>query len=151
MPREPALQKLAERIRLRFEASEEVEVRVLPAGQLLAFRGRVAHPLAGGEQKAPAHGPGPEGFEIYVGIQPVEAVPPGPSQRMAPPDAPGPTVWNSHTMRLRLGDAGTGAEWELLDGEGHQITVRVRCGAAAPRRDVDAVLALVEEVLLRRR
>jgi len=151
MPGPAPLEKLAERIRRRFQGAETMDVRVLPAGQLLAFRGRVAHPLSGGEQKAPAHGPGPDGFEIYVAFQPAEAAPPGPSQRMAPPDAPGPTVWDPRTMELRLDGSTLGAEWELLDGEGHAITVRVRCGAAAPRRDVDAVLALVEEVLLRRR
>lgn len=146
MPRqEPRIQAVAERIRV----IRGVEARVLPESQLLVQKGMVDNPRAGGMLKAEARKPGDDGYEIYVAIREEGAPSAGPAQRMQPRQAAGPTPWDPRSMQLALTPAADSVEWTLLIRDRRDlVTVRVRSGPAAPRAEINEVLAVIQEIVL---
>jgi hypothetical protein len=139
-----AMARLAARLQ-RAADDPAVGVRPLAGGQLIVQSHMVDNPAAGQGLKASSEIPGRAGFEIHVARHIGRSA--APTQRMARPRDLAPPRWDPESMTLELEAGDTARQWAAINTRGEAITVRVRCGPAAPRAELNVLLRIIEAEL----
>lgn len=140
------LEKIYPELSSGLKVYTEVETILLSEDQLLISKNMRPNP-APQEFKTPALTPAPDGYAIYI-HSPLPASRKGhPEQRVSLPSLP--IRWNSSTMKLRLNTNTLDQTWQLLNQADEFISITVHCGSKLVFAEVDAILAIIERLLLR--